>query len=141
MEVTLVDGLETLYECFKTDKDLIQKWHVDSGKGLDACVKRTYKDLKSAQVRVYELKKDSELFGYFGIEKESFLTGFFIIPKFRTKDGVTMFWNEVDNKFKDPIYYTGLYNKNIPAIKFIEKRGKKVLDVGDGSVFMIIKEC
>lgn len=136
----IVEYKDLLNECFETDTDLLQKWHIESGNGLEQCVERTYKDLKSANVAIFKLDYNNDLAGYFGIEGGNFLSGFFLKPEFRKKPFVELFWSEVDKQFKDPIYYAGLYKKNTPAINFLSKRGKVYLEFDDFVVMMIIKE-
>ncbi len=116
---------DLLKECFSTDKNLIEKWHIDSGKDIDACVEKTFNDLQDCKVNVYQITNDDELVGYFGkedCEHGIFLTGFFLLPKFRTEEYKKEFWHCIALKFKEP-YFCGLYEKNVPANKFIKSSG------------------
>jgi hypothetical protein len=114
---------EMLTECFDSDPALLTHWHIAAGTGLESCVERTLNDLGS--VTVYKLMNDQDLIGYFGKEEadgELFLTGFFIKPKFRKIEVISKFWSIVLTEFKRP-FFCGLYEKNKPAISFIQRFG------------------
>jgi hypothetical protein len=134
-----------IYDCFSTDKDLIEKWHIESGSTLENCTNRTYNDMKDLDLKFNTIYKEDKLLGYFGKEKfnnMNFLTGFFIKPEYRNKDNIKEFWNIVNNTFENKLFYAGLYNKNVPAINFLTRNGGKELNkVGDfGVVFMFNQE-
>ena len=83
-EVT--DYKELLQECFITDIDLINIYHIEAGKGIEACINRTFDDLKLWNVKVFGLYEDNEIVGYFGKEANIYLTGFFIKPEYRNSN-------------------------------------------------------
>jgi hypothetical protein len=114
-----------LVECFCRDEQLLSKWHIFAGRGLDACVDKTFKDLKEAKVTFFGLIDGKNLAGYFCREAygdQEFLTGFFLMPLFRTEKGREEFWSAVQLRFNSH-FFCGVYAKNSPAIKFIESRG------------------
>ena len=124
MEINRVKFFKGLLrECFATDADLLSTWHVCAGQGLEACVKKTHRDLGKANATVFEITDDGERVGYFGKEiagRFQFLTGFFVKPQFRTKEKMREFWALVLSEFNGT-FLVGLYKKNKPAIEFIEK--------------------
>lgn len=137
------DYKDILSECFSSDKDLLDKWHIESGTSLENCVNRTYNDLKQLNIEFYPLYEDSKLIGYFCKEEVynlSFLTGFFIKPEYRKKEYIKEFWNIVNNKFNNKQFYAGIYEKNIPAINFLKRNNAKEINKVKeykGIVFML----
>ncbi len=123
---------EIIAECFAEDEPLINKWHLEAGKGLEACAEATYRDMRDAGVDFFEVTEKGERVGYFGRELfrgNEFLTGFFVRPKFREKKFMRRFWQLVSLRLASP-FYCGLYEKNEPAIAFINKNnGKEVARV------------
>ena len=112
---------QVLLECFESDSELLEKWHIESGTSLDNCINRTYNDLQECNVSFYVLKDNDKIIGYFGIENNNFLTGFFLKLEYRTKDNILEFWNIVDSKFEGN-YMIGVYKKNEPAVEFLKKK-------------------
>jgi hypothetical protein len=119
-----------LSECFLADKDLLELWHIYAGKGLNACLEKTFRDLQTAAVIFFTVMIHDELVGYFGKElcdNKEFLTGFFIMPDLRTNEIRTQFWSLVKAQFELP-FHCGLYEKNVPANRFIISRGGKEIE-------------
>lgn len=118
---------DTLFYCFSTDKELIDKWHIESGSRLNNCVNRTLKDLLICDNLVmYIIMVDEVIAAYFCKEELyglNAMTGFMIIPKFRNKDFITKFWIKVMGVFNIKEFYVGVYTKNEAAIKFLNKKG------------------
>lgn len=131
-----------LTECFATDPDLLAKWHIKAGSGLDSCVEKTFQDLIEARVLIFRVTNDQETVGYFGkeyFEGENYLTGFFIKPQFRSQK--SDFWALIQNEFNGA-FLCGLYKKNKPAIGFIQKfKGQPIKEVqcadGDAILFKV----
>jgi hypothetical protein len=136
MQVSVCQNIEALLlEMFDSDKELLNSFHIEAPCSLDKAVDRTLKDLQMCEVlMVYQLKTDSgELVGWIGHEVfagDNYLTGFGIKPKFRTKEMKDFFFDVVKEKLGDN-YFVGLYERNFPARKFIEKRGGKVAIITD----------
>lgn len=128
---------ELIQFCFLTDSDLTEKWHISAGKGINTCVEKTVNDLKDCQTQVFKVTDGDDIVGYFGKEicyGNIFLTGFFITPKFRTAIGRNDFWQSIESELPKP-FFCGVYEKNIPANKFIKSRSGtliKSLDLPDG---------
>lgn len=139
MKVTICYNIEALLlEMFDADKELLEKWHIESPCTLDVAVDRTLKDMKSCDdLTIYSLKdKEGNLIGYFGHERHeefNYLTGFGIKPEFRTDEIKEEFFKIINEVMGDN-YYVGLYEKNTPARKFIAKNG------GDVHIIMQDKE-
>jgi hypothetical protein len=125
MEKILITNKDEIFDiivnCYQTDKDLINKYHVISGSGLSACVDKTASDLILNNISVYKLIKDNKFVGYFG-ELNNNLTGFFIIPTMRTIEIKNLFWKTITEHFKDG-FTVGIFLKNKRAIKFLKKNG------------------
>lgn len=116
-----------LAECYAADLDLINKWHTT--KGLEECVEKEFADLQHAKVTMFKVVKNDMLAGYFCKELFSgrdFLTGFFLMPKFRTKYFKKKYWALICGEFRKP-FFCGLYENNIPANKFIVNRGGSLI--------------
>jgi hypothetical protein len=118
-----------LSQCFSTDDDLLNKWHIVAGKGQAACVEKTFLDLQDAKVKFFKILHDESLAGYFCKEifgDKQYLTGFFLMPEFRNEAMRLRFWAIIEMNFKLP-FYCGLYEKNVPANKFIQSQGGKLI--------------
>lgn len=116
---------ELVSEAFASDPVLIDKWHISSGKGLQACIDKTVEDLKKADhsFSFYSVHQDSQFIGYFGTEANgAYLTTIFIKPEFR-KSHRKLVWNAIREKTR-AIFCTAIYSKNTPCIKFYQKHGK-----------------
>lgn len=126
MESSLLEEFKpVLIECFREDEALLSNWHIFAGRGLDACVDKTFKDLTDSKVTFFELADRGKLAGYFCREaygNQEFLTGFFLMPALRADKGREDFWTAVKLRFNSQ-FFCGVYAKNIPANKFIESRG------------------
>lgn len=119
------DYKKILAECFAADNALLTKWHVVSGMGLESCVEKTFADLQDAGVIFFKILDGDKLVGYFGKEvygEKQYLTGFFLMPQFRNEGSRGNFWNLIESHFNIP-FFCGLYEKNIPANKFIQSQG------------------
>ena len=124
-----------LTELYKTDPELIEKFHVCHGQGLEKCVERTYNDLLVAETEY--LYNGTDVIGYYSLERSpygTFLSGFFIKPAYR-KDQIK--WEEIYNNL--PLNtYCGLYTCNKRAIRFFEKKNyNKISDFLDSFIFQI----
>lgn len=119
-----------LRECFAADEALLRRWHIVAGKGLNACVDKTFRDLQVAGVTFYKVVAEDELVGYFAKENfydKEFLTGFFIMPDLRNDEVKLRFWSLLKSQFEVP-FHCGLYEKNLPANKFIKSRGGREVE-------------
>ncbi len=99
-----VDDLKsTLEDCFATDLDLLNRWHIESPAPLVKCVERTYCDLMACEdIVFYKLFDLSNLIGYFCKETDKYgnkyLTGFFLKPEYRTEESKKEFWEKVNKE-------------------------------------------
>lgn len=122
--------LPVLQECFASDKELLQKWHVMAPSDLETCVRKTFNDLKNEPTLKFFViecvtEDSDEIVGFFGtarVEEVNFMVSFFIKPKYRTLDTFEYFWNAVYNETGNE-YFTAIYEKNSRAKKFLEKNG------------------
>lgn len=123
--IQVLDYKPILNQCFDKDSNLVSQWHIEAGNGLENCVNRTYNDLQNLKVEFFKIEQDDRLVGYFAKEKYqnlNCLTGFFLMPEFRTEDGRKEFWQIIQQEFNGP-FLCGLYDKNEPAKKFVESQG------------------
>ena len=114
-------NLKTIEDCFKTDKEFCKKWHVEAPATAKECAKRTFEDLKTAQLlKWYVIKDGRNIVGFFGNEGNTRLSSFFIKPKYRpaNKELFEMLIQNLEKPF-----ISGVYNKNIPALKWLQKMG------------------
>jgi N-acetylglutamate synthase-like GNAT family acetyltransferase len=133
---------QIIEDCFATDPELIEKWHLVAGDGLEACSKKTYEDMFECNVDFYCIEDNKNLVGYYGVENYDgmkFLTGFFIKPSYRNKEYIKEFWNMIDNKMNDT-YMIGIYNKNERAKNFLLKKTPIFFEVPESkSVFFKVE--
>lgn len=121
---------EMLERCFSSDPELIQRWHIESGTNVETCVNRTLTDLLSSpNLKIYSIEADNEFAGYFGketLEEYRFMTGFFIMPRFRNRVFIGKFWKIARTIFKGHSFIIGIYTKNERARKFLLKEGELI---------------
>ena len=143
MKAELVENYNDLIlECFKTDPELLEKWHICAPDSLEKCVDNTITVMQLNKVSVYSLTINNNIIGYFGLEyfnNQKYLTGFFIKPEYRNKEMFELFWNVINKKFGKN-YYAGVYKKNERAVNFLLKSGgiKAWENTESGSVFIMM---
>lgn len=117
--------LDFIKHGFSKDVDLINKFHIIAPSSEENCAKNTYDVLVSGNVDMYKMfDVNDNIVGWFGKEGESNLTGFFIMPEFRTYQPV---WDCILSNFKKPTR-TSFYLKNYRAIKALQKQGFKIIN-------------
>lgn len=125
---------------YESDQDLLDKWHIEAGSGLENCVNRTMSDFEKFKVETKLIYRDGRVVGYFGKETNNgmqALTGFFIDPEFRNSEHIPSIWNEIREDFC-PAFFVGLFDHNEPARKFIERQGGKELVKQENKVLYLI---
>ncbi len=114
-------------EAYASDQALLDKWHIISGSGLDACVKDTITALTKETYPdfAFHVLEDNGLFvGYFGNEADrSYLNTFFIAPEQRSRK--LEIWQAVVGAM-EPAFLSAIYSKNTPCMRFYEKMGKPI---------------
>lgn len=134
--------LHTIRECFGTDKELLDRWHVCAPAALEVCIRKTFNDLHNSEsLKFFEIhctnEDINELVGFFGTEYVfdknigeylSFLTSFFIKPKYRNRDTMDYFWTIVEKEVGND-FFTCIYSHNERAKNFIEKKGLRLIDI------------
>lgn len=110
---------EAVRECFASDSDLLQKWHIVAPASLDECVHKTIKDVEEFDVsfKFYVVYVSDLLAGYWGTEFGNYINLIFIKPFFRCKEFVTKFLKEIWDRMPDE-FRTAVYEKNQPAVRF-----------------------
>lgn len=112
-------------ECFSSDEELLNKWHISAPADVDICTNRTFEDLKEASnFEFYELKQEGQTVGFFGVEKRTdnnFLTSFFLKPDYRTENDKTEFWKCVKEKAGNS-FFSAIEYKNTRAFQFLSKQ-------------------
>lgn len=134
MEVIETSDIKsTLEDCFATDLDLLNRYHIEAPAPLFKCVDRTYSDLLACdKIIYYNVFEKDKLIGYFCKEeyKESFyLTGFFLKPEYRIWETKKEFWSIINEKMAGR-FYAGIYEKNTRAMKFLSKMGGEIFFTG-----------
>lgn len=111
-------------EMFPTDKDLIEKYHINADKNATHCVIRTINDLEMADksFKFFIIKDNESTAAFFGTEFGNYLNTFFIHPSYRKKEVIGKIWNKVSGHFSAS-FFTALYGKNTRAINFYLKNG------------------
>lgn len=130
-----INIVPALTVCFATDKELLDKYHIEAPADLNTCVARTYFDLQKAKnfkFFVIGCTEDiSGIVGFFGketIDGINFLTSFFIKPQFRHRDMMDFLWTAIEEELGID-FFTALYEKNTRAKKFLERNGMKLIGV------------
>jgi len=129
-------------DLFPKDKQLMDYYHVYSGKGEDICVEKTIHDISKfdKSFKFYKVILKNKLIGFFGIEYNNNLSTLFLLPEYRKRDYVKNYWNLIKNHLQKP-FYSALYSKNKPCIDFFIKNGAKIITKGihDNNEFLVFK--
>lgn len=92
---------------------------------------------------IYAVYESEKLVGYFAKYDENgnlSLNGFHVLKEYRNREFLTRFWEMVKSKFEGTIY-TGIWERNEPAIRTLLKAGFMVhrTVVHENKVFLILK--
>lgn len=112
---------QLLIDFYLTDPYLVSTYHGMEGMTAESCAEDTWEVIKDADSYVTD-------FGYFTVDRTkgliTQLTGFFIKPEFRNKEGYNRFYKEVCEKM--PKYFMSTTHKdNKKVINFLSKMGGK----------------
>lgn len=128
---------QDLFDLYSLDPELYEKWHIRAGEGIEICVDDTWNIIKDHELYLFD-------FGYFSINRNDdiapVLWGFFIKPEYRNPEGRQLFIRELYNAMPR-IFLSGLYNKNIRAIKFLEKLpGANIITTTDSCTYFVFRQ-
>jgi hypothetical protein len=138
------DIAHVIGECFATDTNLIASYHIQTG-DLNQAVERTCSDLSHADksFQFYQITEGGTTIGFFGKEHSNYLTTIFVHPDYRNKETLTKVWKLIQSKF-DEDFFTAVYAKNTPAIRFFTRNGTQIdkfnTDSGPSIAFKFLKE-
>ena len=127
---------ELMTKLFSTDKDLLDTYHILAPNSAEVCAEKTLKDLQDSNVEIHLIEKNNEVIGYYGIEGNAFLTGFFLTPENRDAATIELFWKKVEKHFKKD-YLVALYAKNTRAINFMNKKTQHKHVINDVVLFTV----
>lgn len=124
---------ETIDECFRTDKDLVDLYHIASGDSVEKCIVRTIDDLFNTDpsFKFYQLHSGNQCVGFFGSEFSNYLTTIFIKPEYRNRKDISEIWKLISSHFDDE-FYTSIYSKNTRALTFYRKNGIEIEEFNAG---------
>lgn len=123
------DKKPLIRECFESDENYL-KFHFKSDQGLESCIEITFSEINNLDnYNLYKVIDGADTVGMFGIENENVLNPFFIKPNFRNSKYVGKFLDLVYKKLKKEAYI-GLYERNVPIIKFFQKNGATYVSEG-----------
>lgn len=120
---------EIIKDCFSGDEDLLNKYHIKAGHGLDECVSDTINVLKNYTSFDFEFYKmeEEEPVGFIGIEPSlKYLTTFCVKKEYRGKVDL---WKHILELMGDE-FKCALYGKNTRAINFLLRNGCRVVKEG-----------
>lgn len=128
---------QDLFDLYSLDPELYEKWHIRAGEGIEVCVDDTWNIIKDHELYLFD-------FGYFSIDRVSdiapTLCGFFIKPEHRNTEGKQQFIKEL-YKAMPKIFLSGLHNKNIRGIKFLEKLpGARLITTTDSYTYFVFRQ-
>ncbi len=133
-------------EAFLADSDLIDRWHIEAGKGVRVCIERTMKDVETTfdtSFKFYRIDDGGRLAAYWGTEFGNYINLIWVRPEFRNKFFLNRLWNQVQESVSSP-FYAAVYSKNLPAVRFYSRHGSKIRDFHMGadpiSVFAFTKD-
>lgn len=127
---------QDLFDLYSSDPELVEKWHIRAGEEITTCVEDTWDIIKNHELFLYD-------FGYFSISREEVvprLGGFFIKPEFRTNEYKNLWYSELCSKMPK-IFLSGLHNKNLRGIKFLQKLpGCEIVNITDKYTIFIFRQ-
>lgn len=115
---------QAVAECFASDRELIERWHIAAGQGLQACIDRTMNDVKAfhPSFRFHRLEREGKLLAYWGTEFDHYINLIFVKPECRNASFMKAFWEHVTSGLPKT-FYSAVYSKNRPAVGFYLRRG------------------
>lgn len=136
-----LDMKNVIYECFSTDQELIDEYHVEAGTDLDTCVDRTFKDLLTIKdLKFNTIIEDGKICGFFGVHDLGNITsmaGYFLKNEYRNKESVLHFWRLVEKTINKKEFLVGVYKKNTRAVRFLKKKSSNFVEYNEGLIFKI----
>jgi hypothetical protein len=142
MLLEVSNDLQIVRTMFSLDQDLIEKYHIYAGKGLEACCDKTIEDLKKADesFKLFSIKDEDEIIGFFGKERTNYLNTIFIHPEYRTKEKMGEIWELIKSEFPK-VFYTALYKVNERAINFyLRNKGKVIKEMNVNNNLIVLLE-
>lgn len=103
-----------LLSMYKADPEFCSTYHGNVGWSPAQCAQDSWDNLKDLELHMYD-------FGYIAVNRFDLidrLGGFFIIPEYRNKAGVSKFLNEIDSLLPGT-FLTCVHSSNTKAIKFL----------------------
>jgi hypothetical protein len=128
---------QDLFELYLTDPQLINKWHIRAGEGIETCVSDTWDIIKDHELYLYN-------FGYFSIDRDGDIVprlgGFFIKPEYRNAENKQLLYMEICSKMPG-VFLSGLHNKNTRGIKFLSKLpGSEIVTITDNYTYFCFRQ-
>lgn len=128
-KISLYELPELIYLCYKGDDDLLNKYHI-AKLDLETAVQSTFGMIHTAsrikKISCYKVVYQKQPIGYVVTYGGNFLYSYAIAMKFRKKDILKNWWNEV-KKILDEDFSSMLYSNNVRAVEFLIKNGMKVM--------------
>lgn len=141
--IVLSKNYRKTIEHFYNDEN--EFWHKlvhKRGGTIDENIKSTL-DTISPKSKMYEVLENGELAAFFVTHHGEIqgLEGFHIAKKYREKDFITRFWDEIKSHFKGDIAM-GLMAKNQSAIKHVIRQGFEIVnsDVNKGELYLLLTD-
>lgn len=134
------DWKKVIETCYESDSDMLDKFHILAPTDLQTAVQHTLKTLFKASdtgtIKIFECKVGETFSGYYGLEiitiqeegRMQVMTGFFIMPEFRTPEYKKAFMEHLREQFPHKSVLTYIFSKNKRARGFLAQHGGKVLD-------------
>lgn len=128
---------QDLFDLYSTDSELIEKWHIRAGEGIETCTNDTWDIIKDHEKYLYD-------FGYFSIDRDGDivprLCGFFIKPNYRNAENKQLLYREICSKMPN-IFLSALHNKNIRGIKFLSKLpGSEIVTITEKCTYFCFRQ-
>lgn len=122
-------------ECFSTDSELIDEFHIKAGTSSEECIDDTCNVLFNqtyGDFEFYKILKSDRLIGFIGIEPSAkYLTTFCLKKKDRNEGNKKELFQSII-KLLGEEFSCALYAKNRRAIKYLIKQG---MEISEGGIF------
>jgi hypothetical protein len=127
-KISLFELPELIHLCYKNDDDLLQKYHLapmDLGSAIESTFGMIYTASRIKKLSIYKVVYQKQPIGYVVTYNGDFLYSYAIAPKFRKKDILINWWQEIKSVLKKE-FATMVYDWNSRAAKFLEKNGMQL---------------
>jgi len=142
-KISLDELKKLIYLSCENDNELIVKYHslnLNKNKSytLEDCVSETFERIKNAEEEIgldkYKVLYQGEDIGYV-VLFEDILYSYAIAMKYRTKEILPLWWEEICNLFENE-FVTMIYDNNTRCLNFLLKNNMQIVESEDNILML-----